>query len=29
MMMRGIEARMLSAEQIRGLVEKFDVEWDG
>lgn len=28
MMMRGIEARMLSAEQVNGLVKKFDVEWD-
>ena len=28
MMMRGIDARMLSAEQVQGLVSKFDVEWD-
>lgn len=28
MMMRGIEARMLSAEQIGDVVNKFDVEWD-
>ncbi len=28
-MMRGYEARALNAEQINGLVEKFDVEWDG
>ena len=28
MMMRGIEARMLSAEQIGDVVKKFDVEWD-
>jgi len=27
-MMRGIDARMLTAEQINGLVSKFDVEWD-
>jgi len=28
MMMRGIDARMLAAEQVNGLVSKFDVEWD-
>ncbi|WP_298837362.1 aldolase [uncultured Roseobacter sp.] len=28
MMMRGINARMLTAEQVSGLVERFDVEWD-
>lgn len=27
-MMRGYEARALNAEQVNGLVEKFDVEWD-
>ena len=28
MMMRGVNARMLTAEQVNGLVQKFDVEWD-
>ncbi|WP_420862497.1 aldolase [Algirhabdus cladophorae] len=28
MMMRGVDARMLTAEHINGLVSKFDVEWD-
>ncbi len=28
LMMRGIEARMLTAEQIGAVVSKFDVEWD-
>jgi ribulose-5-phosphate 4-epimerase/fuculose-1-phosphate aldolase len=28
MMMRGIDAHMLTAEQVNGLVEKFNVEWD-
>ncbi|MGR3513930.1 MAG: 3-oxo-tetronate 4-phosphate decarboxylase [Paracoccaceae bacterium] len=28
MMLRGIEARMLTAEQIAGVVRKFDIEWD-
>ena len=28
MMMRGVEARMLSAEQVRAVVTTFDVEWD-
>jgi ribulose-5-phosphate 4-epimerase/fuculose-1-phosphate aldolase len=28
MMMRGVEARMLTAEQVRAVVTKFDVEWD-
>lgn len=28
MMMRGIEARMLTAEQVGALVERFDIEWD-
>lgn len=28
MMMRGVEARMLSAEQVGAVVKKFDVEWE-
>ena len=28
MMLRGVEARMLTAEQVRAVVTKFDVEWD-
>ena len=28
MMMRGIDARMLTQEQVSGLVSRFDVEWD-
>jgi ribulose-5-phosphate 4-epimerase/fuculose-1-phosphate aldolase len=28
MMMRGVDARMLNAEQVQGIVSKFDVEWD-
>lgn len=28
MMMRGVEARMLNAEQIGALVNRFDIEWD-
>lgn len=28
MMMRGVEARMLTAEQVRAVVTTFDVEWD-
>ena len=28
MMMRGVEARMLTAEQIGALVNRFDIEWD-
>ena len=28
MMLRGVEARMLSAEQVRAVVTTFDVEWD-
>ena len=28
MMMRGVEARMLTAEQIGALVKRFDIEWD-
>ncbi|WP_300035426.1 aldolase [uncultured Roseobacter sp.] len=28
MMMRGVEARMLTAEQVSALVTQFDVEWD-
>ena len=28
MMMRGVEARMLKAEQVAAVVNKFDVEWD-
>ena len=27
-MMRGIDARMLTQEQVSGLVSRFDVEWD-
>ncbi len=29
MLMRGYDARMLSSEQVRAVVSKFDVEWDG
>ena len=28
MMMRGVEARMLTAEQVKAVVTTFDVEWD-
>ena len=28
MMMRGIDARMLTQEQVSGLASRFDVEWD-
>jgi ribulose-5-phosphate 4-epimerase/fuculose-1-phosphate aldolase len=28
MMLRGVAARMLTAEQVRAVVTKFDVEWD-
>jgi ribulose-5-phosphate 4-epimerase/fuculose-1-phosphate aldolase len=28
MMLRGVVARMLTAEQVRAVVTKFDVEWD-
>jgi ribulose-5-phosphate 4-epimerase/fuculose-1-phosphate aldolase len=28
MMMQGVEARMLSAEQVQGLITAFDVEWE-
>jgi ribulose-5-phosphate 4-epimerase/fuculose-1-phosphate aldolase len=28
MILRGVEARMLSAEQVRAVVTTFDVEWD-
>ena len=28
MILRGVEARMLSAEQVQAVVTKFDVEWD-
>lgn len=29
MMMRGVQARGLTEEQVRSVVTKFDVEWDG
>ena len=29
MLLRGVHARMLTAEQVRDVVTRFDVEWDG